>query len=456
MTFSRKREYGLCLLVFAILGLGYFVVWQSYLPAWRTIYQGADWHIFYGPIALAFAAIALSITLTIRRCRETILLPLVVLLGGIGLLFLLRLAGGTYTYLDPKKGLWLFSLYHKQLLSAGIAWAALMALIIFWKDYRDLARYKYLLATTAIVLLLVTTFFGHAPHEIGRAAGESGQVITLNLGFVSFQPHDLVKVLLVLFMAAYLVEKQELLNFARGKYGLLTGKDLRYMGPMVFLWLLMMMFIFKHDDLGAALLLFGSFLGMLYLGTERKIYIIIGLALFIVGASIVFAVKLHTKSLTTQNRIQTRFAIWENPWAKADKEGYQICQALIAIGNGRAVGAGLAGGAPERIPAIQTDMIYAAISEDLGLLGAVAIIAIFLTLISRMCTVALNTKDPFGKLLAAGLGGTLAIQTFVIIGGVTKLIPLTGITLPFISYGGTSFLVNLLLIGIVLKIAETP
>ena len=206
-----------------------------------------------------------------------------------------------------------------------------------------------------------------------------------------------------------------------------------------------MAIILRHNDMGALLLLFTVLLGMLYLGTERKIYLIVGCALAFLGAFVAYQ---HSST------VQQRVAIWQHPWTDASGSGYQIAQALMAFGNGRVVGAGLAGGAPERIPEVHTDMIYAAISEDLGLLGAVAIISLYLVLIGRIFHIAVRAEDRFGQLLAAGLGLTLAIQTWVILAGVVKLIPLTGITVPFMSYGGTSLVVNLVLVGLVLKVGE--
>jgi peptidoglycan glycosyltransferase len=203
--------------------------------------------------------------------------------------------------------------------------------------------------------------------------------------------------------------------------------------------------VFHNDDLGAMLLLFGALLGMLYLGTERKSYFILGLVMFAVGAVGAYSIS---------SRVQSRVDIWLNPWTVSRGDGFQICQALMALGNGRVIGAGLAGGYPERIPAIQTDMIYAAISEDLGLVGAVAVIGLLLVLIGRIYHVGLRSEDRFGQLLAAGLATTLALQAWVILAGTMKFIPLTGITLPFLSYGGTSLVVNFALLALVLKVAE--
>ena len=453
----RTREVWLLLFAFAILSVGYWVVWQAYLPAWQVLYPGQPWRVFDALPVTFVAWLLLSLALRWRRCEETLILPAVALLTGIGLLFLQRLAGGI-SMLAMQAGLdlarigeiarqphsppladtaaLLIRCSDKQLVSFVVGWTALMGIVLFWKNYRTLARYKYLIAIGATALLLVTTVFGST---------RGGQTIALNLGSFTFQPHDLVKLLLVIFMAAYLVENRQLFSVAGGRFGILTRMDLRYMGPLMALWLLVMAIIFKHDDLGAALLLFGALLGMLYLGTERKSYVIIGALMFIFGAVGAYFIS---------GRVQDRVAIWLHPWDY--DRGYQIVQSLMALGNGRAVGAGLAGGYPERIPAVHTDMIFSAISEDLGLVGAVAVIGLFLFLIGRIYRVSLQSDTHFGKLLAAGLATTLALQAWVILAGTMKFIPLTGITLPFISYGGTSLVVNLVLLGMILKIAETP
>lgn len=447
---SRRREVGLLLLVFAILALGYFVVWQAYLPAWRSLYTGHEVMQLFLPLAAMCAAwLVLSAALSARRCRDRLILPVVALLTGLGMLFLLRLCGGAFTQglhgHGGSLGTFFLKLYQRQMLFFWISWAALLAIILGWRDYRALARYKYLLAATAIVMLLVTTFLGVTAHD---------KTMTLHLGPIVFQPHDPVKLLLVIFLAAYLVEKRELISFASGRYGLPTLKDLRFMGPLLAVWLLVMAIVYKQKDLGAAALIFGSFLGMLYIGTGRKYYLAVGLGLFVLGIWVAYLFF---------PRVQARFAIWHDPWhphvivehgREKSVDGYQICQALMAMGNGRLVGAGLAGGYPELIPEVEDDMMYPAISEDLGLLGAGLLIVLFLVLIARIFRVALLTDDPFGRLMVAGLAVALAVQAFVILGGTTNLIPLTGVPLPFVSYGGTSLLMNFVLLGLVLKVAE--
>jgi cell division protein FtsW len=459
MTPRRGREIWLLLLGAVLLGLGYWIVWQAYLPVWRLTGTPTFLHFLLPHLLLTAAWLALSVVLTLRRCRETLLLPIAALLIGVGLLFLHRLAGGVATQV-VNQGYDLLQLndlvkvkphpalldlartmllsVRKQFISILVAWGVMLGTALFWKDLSALRRYKYLVAATAVGLLLITTLFGR---EV------NGQQLTLNLKFVAFQPHDLVKLLLVIFLAAYLVEKKELLAFARGKWGFLTLMDMRYMGPLITLWLLVLVIIFKHDDLGAALLLFGALLGMLYLGTERKVYVIIGLALFVAGG---------LGAMTLSARVHNRVAIWLHPESDPDNKGFQIVRGLLALADGRLVGTGLANGAPERIPAIHTDFIYVGISEELGLVGAVAVVGLFLCLLGRIAVVALQAHDRFAQLLAAGLGMTLAVQTWIILAGVTKLIPLTGITLPFVSYGGTSIVVNAFLLALVLKVAEEP
>jgi cell division protein FtsW (lipid II flippase) len=464
---GRWREVGLLVLGAVILAVGHLVVWQAYLPAWRALFPGHAWVVLLPPLLTLPAWLLVSGILAWRRCGETLLVPLVALLVGIGLLMQLRLAGGVAT-LAADQGIVLGQLpailggddpptlarttatflraATRQFFWFWVGWGALVTLLLGWRDYRGLARYKYLVATAALGLLVLTTLFGHTTH---------GQTVALNLGFVSFQPHDLVKVLLVIFLAAYLGEKSELFALAAARSRWVTRLDLRYLGPMVALWLLVTVIVVKHDDLGAALLLYGAFLAMLYLGTGRPIYVGMGLGLSLLGGALGYQLA-RLIGLGFVTRLQSRVTIWLDPWQDATGKGMQICQALMALGHGRLIGAGLAGGAPERIPAVHTDMIYAAISEDLGLVGAIALVLLLLGLIGRLLRVAAAAGDRFGQLLVAGLAATLAIQSWVILAGTIKLIPLTGITLPFISYGGTSLVVNLLLIGIALKVAERP
>jgi len=447
-----RRIFIIQAVVLIALLLGHFIVWAAYPRAWAHYYQGAAFFkVMAPPLLMHLGWFALLVVLRTKGCRETLIVPVAALLVGLGTLFLLRLAGGSYLqYITETSPYWrdvfadrasvIYAAYGKQVIFFYVGLAALLGLLLVRWDLQALTRYKYLVGSGAVLLLLVTTLFGS---ETG------GQQIALDLKFFTFQPHEPVKILIVIFMAAYLAEKRDLLVLAAARARFLSVMDLRYLGPMIALWLLVMAIVFKHKDLGAALLLFGIFLGMLYLGTGRKTYLALGLGMFLFG---VFA------AYTLVARVQTRVAIWLDPWQERyiNDQGYQIAQSLMALGNGKLIGAGLAGGYPEIIPAVHTDMIYAAISEDMGLVGAVVILACFLLLIERIFVVGLRARDAFGGLLIAGLGVSLALQTLVIIGGVVKAIPLTGVTLPFISYGGTSLVINFIILGLVLKVAAHP
>jgi cell division protein FtsW (lipid II flippase) len=430
MSNIRLREKALLLFVLLIHQLSVFIIWQAF----PQLADGGLSKLFIPPVAMFICWIITSILLAKYKCNDEILLPVMAILASIGSLFLLRIAGGAGAggFDDASKYL---NEYNRQIMWFFIGWALSILIIIGLKDYRRLANFKYIVVFAAIALLLLTTIFGHS---VG------GQQLVLRLGPLSFQPHDPVKALMVIFLAAYLAEKRELLKLVSGFRGIITGLDLRYLGPMLALWLTIMAIVFKHNDLGAAMLLFSVMLGMLYIGTGIMRYIAIGFSMLTIGGLAAFAIV---------KRVQTRVYTWLDPWADIDNKGMQISQALMAMGNGKLLGTGLGAGFPEGIPVLESDMIYAVIAEDLGFIGSVFIIAIILILVGRMMKIALRSDNDFGKMLAAGIGITLAIQAFVIIGGVVKLIPLTGIPLPFISYGGTSLVTNMVLVTLALKVA---
>jgi cell division protein FtsW (lipid II flippase) len=261
---------------------------------------------------------------------------------------------------------------------------------------------------------------------------------------VYFQPSELLKVLFVIFLAAYLADQRELLIYATWRLGPLRLPPLPYLLPLVVMWLLVLGLVVVQRDLGAALLFFGIFLALLYAATARLDYVLAGLLAFAVGATVCYQLFGH---------VQDRVAIWLDPWAYAQGRGYQIVQALIALGAGGVFGAGLGYGYPEYIPAVHTDFVLAAIGEELGLLGSLAVVGLYLLLVYRGFRIALRAPEPYWQLLAVGLTTVLGLQALVILGGTIRLIPLTGITLPFVSYGGSSLLVNYLAIGLLLRIS---
>jgi cell division protein FtsW (lipid II flippase) len=266
----------------------------------------------------------------------------------------------------------------------------------------------------------------------------------IGAGGVYFQPSELYKVILVIFLAAYLAEKRELIVLAGWRVGPLRLPPVPYLLPMVAVWLLSLGLVVVQRDLGAALLFFGIFLALLYVATERVSYVLAGLGAFAVGGFVAYQLFGH---------VRDRVSIWLDPWPQAQERGYQLVQALIALGAGGVFGSGLGYGYPEYIPAVHTDFVIAAIGEELGLLGSLAVVALYLLLVYRGFRIALRAPDAYLQLLAVGLSTVLGLQALVILGGTLRLIPLTGVPLPFISYGGTSVAILLAAVGVLLSVA---
>jgi len=410
---TRRLELSLVLFALAVIGLGYYAVARGRDPQ-------ADWRALAPVLALAPGWLAAHLLLRrSRRPSDPLMLPVVVMLAGVGQIMLFRLQPGLVVR-------------HTMLL--GVAQLGMCALAAFPAAYQGLGRYRYSTMALGMALLLGTTLFGRTVH---------GVQLSLDLGVLSFQPSELVKLFLVAFMAAHLADKRELLRFSGGGIGL-SPLDLRYLGPMLGMWALAVMLIVVQGDLGAALILYGIFLVMLYLGEDRRAHLIIAMVAFAGAAWVGYQ---HVA------KVQTRLDVWLDPWATPHGSGYQIVQSMLALGYGRLTGAGLGAGFPQDIPAAHTDFVFAAFAEEVGLAGALALLALYLVLIWRGLRAALRSGDDFSALLAGGLSGVLALQTLIITGGICRLLPLTGITLPFISYGGTSLLANALLVGMLLAVS---
>jgi len=301
-------------------------------------------------------------------------------------------------------------------------------------DYRVLENYKYLFGVGAVGLLALP-----ALPIVGREI--NGARLWVRVGSLQFQPGELAKILLIVFLAGYLREKREVL--AQGRL-----KDL---GPLLLIWGCAMLVLIETDDLGSALLFFGIFLAMLYVATARVAYVAAGLALFAGGAAAAYQVI---------PRVQERVSIWLDPWPHVHGTAYQPVQSLYSIANGGFGGTGLGegtftttGGDP-LIPDANTDFIYSALAQELGLIGAAALLLVFMLFAARGFRIALLTDDGFSKLLAVGLTFSFALQTFIIVGGILRLIPLTGITLPFVSYGGSSIVANFIALALLLLVSN--
>lgn len=326
--------------------------------------------------------------------------------------------------------------------------ALFAATIVAVRDISVLERYRYTIALVGIVLLLL-------PRMPGIGAQVNGAYLGVKIGPISFQPAEFAKICIVVFLASYLRDTRQLLVSAGRRVGPLVLPPLKHLGPLLAVWGLAMVLLVFIRDLGSSLMFFGAFLALIYVATNRISFVAIGLGMFGAGAWF-FA--------STVGHVQNRIDAWRDPFDRElyDAVGgsYQIAQSLFAQADGGLLGVGfgrsileLPGGG-QLIPAAHTDLIYAVIVNELGLIGAVGVLVVYLLIVERAIKTSILARDSFSKLLAAGLGAVFALQVFVIVGGVTKVIPLTGVTLPFISYGGSSIVANFVLLALLLLVSD--
>jgi cell division protein FtsW (lipid II flippase) len=398
--------------------------------------------VFYGGYFLALC-VATHIVIRIRLPdADPFLFPLVALLAAFGLVMLYRLNEDLAR--DQANifvlGLVLFS-----------------ATIIFLRDYAVLERYRYVIAMVGFGLLLMPRLPG-----IGETTNDA--FLAVDLGPISFQPTELAKICIVVFLASYLNERREVLVVGARNVAGIVLPPLKHLGPLLVIWGAAMVLLVFIRDLGSSVMFFGAFLALIYVATARISFVVIGLGMFVLGAWF-FA--------QTVPHIQERFDIWLDPFESSEATGYQVAQSLFAQADGGLFGRGLGvslvqlpgagSGCPPGVgfpdcdailPAPHTDFIYAVIVDELGLFGGAAVVLIYALIAERGFKTAILAEDGFSKLLATGLTTIFALQAFVIIGGVTRVIPLTGVTLPFISYGGSSIVANFILLALLLMISD--
>ena len=359
---------------------------------------------------------------------DVLLLPLVTLLTGLGLVMIFRL---TYN-VDGKEGLAI-----TQAVWILIGSGTMFLLVLFFRNYHRLFDYKYLLA--AVAVLLIASTFTPLGYEV------NGARLWVSLGPVGFQPSEFARIALIIFFAGYLAETRDLLAATSRTILGVQIPALKYFGPVALVWAASLGLLVFEKDLGSSLLFFAVPLLMLYAATGRIAYVLLGSVLFTVGSLLALVLFDHVK---------VRVRAWLDPWAYPDTDGFQILQSVFNIADGGLLGTGLGAGFSQTIPEVETDFVFSAIASELGLLGATAVLLAFLVFVYRGTKIALLAQDDASKLLAFGLTAMFALQTLVIVGGVTKAIPLTGITLPFVSYGGSSVVGNFILTGLLLLISE--
>jgi cell division protein FtsW (lipid II flippase) len=385
--------------------------------------QIVDWQTLTGAVLFASGLVAAAVWLRWRLPRaDPLLLPIAATLAAVGQTMTSRLEPS----LGPRQGIWV-------LIGLGA-----MTLVGFLPTIAWLRRYRYTWATLAILLQILTLLLGRDPNGGGAA-------LWFVIGPISVQPMEIVKLLLVVFLAAYLEEYRELLTIAGRRFGRIHLPPLPYLAPILVMIGVALLLFWLQRDLGPALLFSTVLLAMLYVASGRASYVVSGLVLLVLGGALASRVFDH---------VHTRVVTWFDPWSTRDTLGYQLVQALYAFASGGVFGAGLDMGSPRYVPAVHTDFVIAAIGEELGLVGTLAIVALFVLFVQRGFLIALNARSGFSALLAAGLTSVVALQALIILAGTLELIPLTGITLPFVSYGGSSVVANFVIVGLLLRIAH--
>jgi cell division protein FtsW (lipid II flippase) len=369
-------------------------------------------------------------------------LPCVVLLNGIGLTMIHRL-DLAYAFTAQQNGNPVPAEdAPRQLMWTAVGIALFVGFLIVVRDHRRLSRYTYVAGVLGLALLILP---GVLPSGLSEV---NGAKLWLRFGPFSIQPGEFSKILIIVFAAGFLTAKRDLFTTAGRR---VVGMELpraRDLSPLVVTWLASVCVVTFEKELGAALLFFGVALAMIYLATERVSWVLVGLALFAVGCVAAYLMFTH---------IQQRVSTWMDPVGTYDQPGggYQVSQSLFGLGTGGLTGTGLGLGRPDLVPFANTDFISGAIGEELGLCGLLAVLMLYLLVTTRGLRAAVAVRDSFGKLLAGGLSFSLALQVFVVVGGVTALIPLAGMTMPFLSYGGSSLLSNYLVLGILLRVSNS-
>ena len=429
----RSRNIEIMLLFFAV-GINAFELAQIQLSTIEIL----TWDILTYWAPLAVGALVLHLILRFRASEaDALILPAVVLLNGLGIAEIYRLdlatiaAGGTELFA------------FRQVIWTVVAMAAASAVVLFVKSHLFLRRYVYISMVIGLALLV-------SPMLPIIGTNINGAQLWLSIGGLTFQPGELAKIALTIFFAGYLVTRRDSLAVVGRRFLGVQLPRARDLGPILAIWAVSLLVLVGERDLGTSLLYFGLFLVMIYVATGRAIYVVVGLGMFITSALVASRVMSY---------VGGRFASWLNPFDAEHYDAiggsYQLVQGLFGLAHGSVLGTGLGGGVPQLVPLAESDFIIASLGEELGLAGIFAILATYLLIVARGLRIAFNHNDDFSKLLTLGLSFVIALQTFIVIGGVTRVVPLTGLTTPFLAAGGSSLLANWIIIGLLLRISDT-
>ncbi|MGC0141909.1 FtsW/RodA/SpoVE family cell cycle protein [Pseudactinotalea sp. Z1732] len=423
---GRWSEAGLLLLAVALGVSGYLLVGvniEGTVPSELL------------PMAATLAGIALVAHLVLRwraPYADPVLLPLALGLNGVGLAMIYRIDYATGDAAGPRQLIW-------TALGAALA----VTIVIALRDHRQLRRFTYTSLVVSLLLLLL-------PMIPGLGQEINGAQLWIRIAGFSFQPAEIAKITLAIFFAGYLVAHRDVLTLAGPKILGLQLPRVGDMGPILLAWVASVAVLVFQRDLGTSLLFFGLFVAMLYVATDRFSWIVIGLGMFAVGVLV---------AVNTFGHVAARFDVWLNALDPAVYNRHpggsgQVVQGLFGLASGGLMGTGWGEGYPDLVPYSNSDFIIASLGEELGLTGLLAILLCYLVLVQRALRTSIGVRDGFGKLLASGLGFAIAFQCFVVVGGVTRLIPLTGLTMPFLAAGGSAMIANWIVLGLLLRISD--
>ena len=429
----RSRNIEAALLLFA-LGINAFELAQIQLSVLKVLRE--DFWSYWAPVAVSAVVVHMILR---RRAREadSLLLPMAVLLNGLGISMIYRLdlakiaAGGTDLFAA------------KQVIWTVVAMAAAAAVVLYIPNHLFLRKYVYVSGALGLVFLLLPMlpFIG---------LNINGAQLWIGAFGFTFQPGELAKIALTIFFAGYLVQRRDSLSVVGRKVLGVHLPRARELGPILVFWVASLLVLVVQRDLGTSLLYFGLFLVMIYTATGRAIYVGVGLGMFVTGALV---------AGKAMSYVSGRIGSWLDPFSQTnyDAEGgsYQLVQGIFGLAHGGLTGTGLGGGVPQLVPLAESDFIIASIGEELGLIGIFAVLIVYLLIISRGVRVGIAHSDDFSKLLAVGLSFVIALQCFIVIGGVTRVVPLTGLTTPLLAAGGSSLLANWVIIGLLLRISDS-